>query len=95
MAKTLFDKIWDRHVITELGNGFVLMHIDRLLLHDMSGGKALKEATVEKGYAPAQPRLRRDTRSAQLCPHDDDGSACRRRCRPHFDAVPVPCARGL
>ena len=56
MAKTLFDKIWDRHVISDLGNGFVLMHIDRLLLHDMSGGKALKEA-VEKGYVPAQPRL--------------------------------------
>ena len=38
MAKTLFDKIWDRHVITDLGNGFVLLHIDRLLLHDLSGG---------------------------------------------------------
>ena len=31
MGKTLFDKIWDRHVIADLGNGFVLMHIDRLL----------------------------------------------------------------
>ena len=40
MGKTLFDKIWDSHVITDLGNGFVLLHIDRLLLHDMSGGKA-------------------------------------------------------
>ena len=56
MGKTLFDKIWDAHVITDLGNGFVLLHIDRTLLHDLSGGKALKEA-VEKGYPPAQPRL--------------------------------------
>ena len=56
MAKTLFDKIWDSHVITDLGNGFVLLHIDRLLLHDLSGARALQEA-VEKGYAPAQPRL--------------------------------------
>ena len=31
MGKTLFDNIWDRHVIADLGNGFVLMHIDRLL----------------------------------------------------------------
>ena len=23
MGKTLFDKIWDSHVITDLGNGFV------------------------------------------------------------------------
>src|SRR5262249_53211344 len=56
MQKTLFDKIWDSHVIKDLGNGFVLLHIDRLLLHDLSGAKALAEA-VEKGYAPAQPRL--------------------------------------
>ena len=56
MAKTLFDKIWDSHVITDLGNGFVLLHIDRLLLHDLSGSRALQEA-VEKGYPPAQPRL--------------------------------------
>ena len=56
MAKTLFDKIWDSHVIADLGNGFVLLHIDRLLLHDLSGARALQEAT-EKGYAPAQPWL--------------------------------------
>src|SRR5216683_811941 len=56
MGKTLFDKIWDGHVIKDLGNGFVLLHIDRLLLHDLSGARALREA-VDKGYAPAQPRL--------------------------------------
>ena len=56
MGKTLFDKIWDSHVIKDLGNGFVLLHIDRLLLHDLSGARALKDV-VEKGYTPAQPRL--------------------------------------
>ncbi|MFO1080493.1 MAG: 3-isopropylmalate dehydratase large subunit [Reyranellaceae bacterium] len=55
-ARTLFDKIWDSHVVSDLGNGFVLLHIDRLLLHDLSGARALQEA-VEKGYRPAQPRL--------------------------------------
>ena len=56
MGKTLFDKIWDSHVITDLGNGFVLLHIDRLLLHDLSGARALREV-IDKGYTPAQPRL--------------------------------------
>ncbi|MBV8412734.1 MAG: 3-isopropylmalate dehydratase, partial [Alphaproteobacteria bacterium] len=56
MARTLFDKIWDSHVIKDLGNGFVLLHIDRLLLHDLSGARALQES-VEKGYRPAEPRL--------------------------------------
>ena len=56
MGKTLFDKIWDRHVVADLGNDFVLLHIDRLLLHDLSGARALRELT-EMGYTPAQPRL--------------------------------------
>ncbi|WP_421996077.1 3-isopropylmalate dehydratase large subunit [Reyranella sp.] len=56
MAKALFDKIWDSHVITDLGNGFVLLHIDRVLLHDLSGARALRDV-MDKGYAPAQPRL--------------------------------------
>src|SRR6185436_13684288 len=55
-GRTLFDKIWDSHVITDLGSGFVLLHIDRLLLHDLSGTRALRDVT-QKGYAPAQPRL--------------------------------------
>jgi 3-isopropylmalate/(R)-2-methylmalate dehydratase large subunit len=56
MGKTLFDKIWDSHVVRDLGHGFVLLHIDRLLLHDLSGARALNDV-AEKGYTPAQPRL--------------------------------------
>ena len=39
MARTLFDKIWDSHVVADLGDGCALLHIDRLLLHDLSGGR--------------------------------------------------------
>jgi len=60
MAKTLFDKIWDGHVIADLGNGFILLHIDRLLLHDMSGGKALKEAIETCGKCSVLPQLHKD-----------------------------------
>ena len=56
MSKTLFDKIWDSHVIADLGNGFVLLHMDRVLLHDLSGARALRES-LENGYAPVQPSL--------------------------------------
>ena len=37
MARTLFAKIWHAHVIRELGNGWALLHVDRHLLHDLSG----------------------------------------------------------
>lgn len=40
-AGTLFDKVWDSHVVADLGEGWSLLHIDRHLLHDLSGGRAL------------------------------------------------------
>lgn len=36
MAKTLFDKIWDDHVIANDGSGRSLVYIDRLLVHENS-----------------------------------------------------------
>ncbi len=56
MAKTLFDKIWDSHVVSDLGNGFVLLHIDRVLLHDLSGARALRES-LDNGHVPPHPNL--------------------------------------
>ncbi|HEX4208720.1 MAG TPA: 3-isopropylmalate dehydratase large subunit [Ktedonobacteraceae bacterium] len=41
MPHTLFEKIWQRHVVRDLGKGWVLLHIDRHLLHDLSGPPAL------------------------------------------------------
>lgn len=42
-ARSLFDKLWDAHVIRELGDGWALLHIDRHLLHDLSGPPVLGE----------------------------------------------------
>ena len=41
MAKTLFEKIWDDHLITDLGDGSSLLHIDRVFLHERTGSIAL------------------------------------------------------
>ena len=35
MGKTLFEKIWDEHVITAREDGDVLLYIDRHLIHDL------------------------------------------------------------
>ena len=40
---TFFDKVWDDHVIAELGDDADLLQIDRLVLHELSrqpGGDA-------------------------------------------------------
>jgi 3-isopropylmalate/(R)-2-methylmalate dehydratase large subunit len=39
-VQTLVDKIWDRHVITELSDGRALLHIDRHFLHDGTSRQA-------------------------------------------------------
>ena len=80
MGKTLFDKIWDSHVITDLGSGFVLLHIDRLLLHDLSGGKALQGSHrqgLSAGAAAADLRHARPHHVDQARPHREDPSAGR------------------
>jgi 3-isopropylmalate/(R)-2-methylmalate dehydratase large subunit len=48
VARTLFDKVWDSHVIRDLGDGWALLHIDRHLLHDLSGAPALHEVARRK-----------------------------------------------
>jgi 3-isopropylmalate/(R)-2-methylmalate dehydratase large subunit len=46
--RTLFDKIWDDHVIADLGDGASLIHIDRHFLHEVSGAVSLKELDRHK-----------------------------------------------
>ena len=42
MNKTLFDKLWDLHVAGDDGTGAALLAIDRVFLHERTGGVALK-----------------------------------------------------
>ena len=55
-GQTLFDKIWDQHVVADLGEGWCLLHIDRHLLHDLSGARALEEL-AERGLPVRNPAL--------------------------------------
>ena len=54
-AATLFDKIWDRHVVTDLGDGYALLHVSRHLMHD--GGSSAFKALKERGYPVRNPEL--------------------------------------
>ena len=55
-AATLFDKLWDRHVVRELDEGWSLLHIDRHLLHDLSGPPAMTELE-RRGLTVRDPDL--------------------------------------
>ena len=54
MAETLFDKIWNQHVISDLGDGNDLIYIDRIFLHERTGSVALKSLD-EKGISVRSP----------------------------------------
>ena len=53
---TLFEKLWSAHVVSELADGWALLHIDRQLLHDMSGSRSLGQLE-ERALQVAQPDL--------------------------------------
>lgn len=40
MAKTLYDKLWDSHVVRELPDGTCLLYIDRQLVHEVTSPQA-------------------------------------------------------
>jgi len=53
MAKTLFEKIWDRHVVKTLDDGTTLLYINRHLVHEVTSpqafaGLALAGRTVRR-----------------------------------------------
>lgn len=40
MARTLYEKIWDEHVVADQGNGSSLIYIDRHLVHEVTSPQA-------------------------------------------------------
>lgn len=43
MAKTLFDKVWDAHVVKSLEGGIDVLYIDRHLIHEVTSPQAFSE----------------------------------------------------
>ena len=45
MGKTLYDKLWDAHLVEQREDGTALIYIDRQLLHEVTSPQAFE------GYA--------------------------------------------
>ena len=54
--RTLFEKVWSSHVVTELSGGVSLLAIDRHLLHDLEGGGSLTRI-ADRGLKVHNPEL--------------------------------------
>ncbi len=55
-ARTLFAKIWDSHVVADLGDNAYLLHVDRHLLHDLGGSRGLLDLK-RRGVKVHSPQL--------------------------------------
>jgi 3-isopropylmalate/(R)-2-methylmalate dehydratase large subunit len=53
-ALTAFEKVWNEHLIADLGDGACLLQLDRLLLHDVTGSVVMRE-TSAAGHRPDSP----------------------------------------
>lgn len=55
-GRTLFEKIWELHVVEDLGGGWSLLHVDRHFLHELTGAGGL-DALAARGLPVANPEL--------------------------------------
>ena len=55
-ARTLLDKVWDLHVVEELGDGVQLMFVDRHVVHELSGHRGHVEM-AQRGLKMRNPEL--------------------------------------
>ncbi len=62
--RTLFDKIWDSHVVEQLGDGTAILYIDRHLVHEVTSPQAFE------GLRLAGRKLRRPDATIAVADHN-------------------------
>ncbi|WP_431214583.1 aconitase family protein [Puia sp. P3] len=55
MAKTLFEKIWDRHIVRTIDGGPSVLYIDKHLIHEVTSPQAFK-GIENRGLEVFRPR---------------------------------------
>ena len=53
MSKTLYDKIWEEHLVHEQADGTCLIYVDRHLVHEVTSPQAFE------GLRPKKRKVRR------------------------------------
>ena len=48
MGKTLFDKVWDSHVVDQLEDGPEILYIDKHLIHEVTSPQAFSVLNDKK-----------------------------------------------
>ena len=56
MSKTLYDKIWDEHIVHEDSDGTALLYVDRHLVHEVTSPQAFEGLRIQ-GRKVRKPKL--------------------------------------
>ena len=56
MARTLFDKIWDKHVVQKIENGPSVLYVDKHFIHEVTSPQAFK-GIEKRGMKVFRPQL--------------------------------------
>ena len=56
MSKTLYDKIWDDHLVHEDKDGTALLYVDRHLVHEVTSPQAFEGLRIQ-GRQVRKPKL--------------------------------------
>ena len=85
MAQTLYDKLWDAHLVEQREDGTALIYIDRHLIHEVTSAQAFEGLTLAK-----RPVWRK---SANLAVPDHNVSTLASERRGGLAALPDPVSR--
>ena len=55
-AKTMFEKIWESHVVRTEPDGTVLLYIDRHLVHEVTSPQAFEGSAIGRAQTASNPR---------------------------------------
>ncbi|MEA2848935.1 MAG: 3-isopropylmalate/(R)-2-methylmalate dehydratase large subunit [Rhodospirillaceae bacterium] len=74
-ARTMFEKIWQRHIVVDRDDGYTLLYVDRHLMHDGSAAgfaqlrtRGLKLRRPDRGFATPDHYVLSNSRSVQDIP---------------------------
>lgn len=91
MGKTLFDKVWDQHVVKANDDGSVLLYIDRHLVHEVTSPQAFEGLRVE-GRAPWRTKAAVATPDHNVPTTDRDKGIADPVSRAQVEALDSNCA---
>ena len=91
MGCTLYDKLWDSHVVASDNDGHALLYIDRQLLHEVSSPQAFA-TLAEKALAVRRPATNIAVADHAVPSHDRDKPIEDERARAQVALLEANCA---